>query len=215
MKKTKISMVSAYEVFLGFSRYYNSLGITFEESIATHTGRIISYMDKLGRMLGYRIFSEISFSHLFRWVNKECPPELMRKKPDMCWGHLTEHGLEYELVLESEQSMDDKKIEEDVEKLLPFPSRLKVLYCAHTDLEEVIASVANVVKKGKELAGELLLIIDPWVSRKTFSTGTLSGILMNSSLEITHCGEAEIEEFRDGSFKMRLFKNAKWSTLSR
>ena len=204
-------MVSAYEVFMGFSRYYNSLRITFEESIATHTGRIISYMDNLGRMLGYRIFSEVTFSHLFRWVYKECPPELSRKKPDMCWGHLTEQGLEYELVLESEQTMDDKKIEKDIEKLLPFPSKLKILYCVHTDLKAVIDSVVNVVKKGREFTGELLLIVDPWVSRKTFSTGTLSGILMNSSLKITHYGEVKIEEFSDGPFKIRLFKNAKWS----
>jgi len=55
-------MVSASEVFMGFSRYYNSLGIVFEGSIKTNTERIISYLDNLGRMLGYRIFSELPFS---------------------------------------------------------------------------------------------------------------------------------------------------------
>jgi len=77
-------MVSPCEFFMGFSRYYNSLRITFEESIGTHTRRIISYVDSLGRMLGYRILSEISFSELFELASKECPPELKRKRPDMC-----------------------------------------------------------------------------------------------------------------------------------
>lgn len=206
-------MVTPFEFFMGFSRYYNSLRITFEESIETNTGRVISYVDTLGRMLGYRIFAELSFHKLFEATNRVCPPQLKNKKPDMCWGYSSgDEGLrmEYELVLESEQQMDDDKIVEDIEKLLVFPAKLRILYCAHKNPERVIELVKEVAQKRKEFTGELLLIIDPWVSRKTFSAGQLKGVLMNSNLEITHSGNADITRFKDGDSNIRLFKNVRW-----
>lgn len=141
-------MVRASEIFLGLARYYNSLTIALEESIATNTTRIISYMDSLGRMLGYRIFSEVTFSTLYKLAGEECPSVLKEKKPDICWGHLTEDGkFEYELVLESEQSMDNEKIRSDVEKLLYFPSKLKVLYCAHIIRKKLLKSSKKLQRK--------------------------------------------------------------------
>lgn len=51
-------MISAREIFMGFCRYYNSLNLEFRESVATHSHRIFSYFDTLGRMLGYSIVTE-------------------------------------------------------------------------------------------------------------------------------------------------------------
>lgn len=208
-------MVRPSEIFLGFARYYNSLTIAFEESLATNTSRIISYMDNLGRMLGYRIFSELTFSKLFDLAGKKCPSELKGKKPDICWGYITEDGkFRYELVLESEQSMDDEKIKKDMEKLLCFPSQLKVLYCPHNNPKRVIEIAKEVAKKQQKLTGELLVIIDPWVNRKTFSKGKLLGLLLNSNLEWLAVGEANITTLKEFAHTIRLFKNATWKTVN-
>lgn len=208
-------MVNASEIFLGFTRYYNSLTIAFEESIATNTTRIISYMDSLGRMLGYRIFSEMTFSTLYKLAGKECPSTLEKKKPDVCWGQLCEDGkFEYELILESEQSMNEKKIREDVEKLLGFPSKLKVLYCPHDDPKKVIRIIKEVAEnKQQKTAGEFLIIVDPWVNWKTFSKGKLRGYLLNQNLEGLALGEADVTAFEEGAVHIRLFKNATWKPL--
>lgn len=74
-------MVSAREIFLGFSRYYNSLNINESESLSTITGRLLSYFDTLGRMLGYRIRSENTLKSLV----SSCPKNLESKKVDMIW----------------------------------------------------------------------------------------------------------------------------------
>jgi hypothetical protein len=196
---------------MGFSRYYNSLGITFEESIQTNTNRIISYLDQLGRMLGYYIFSEHHFEGLFKTVGKECPPDFRSKKPDVCWGYTTEKDrLEYELILESEQQMDEEKIGEEIRKLLIFPSKLKVLYCAHSDPQTVIKLVRKEANKVNRTDGHFLVIIDPWVNRGTFGVSNLEGKLLNSNLEVTHVGFAKVYEFEEGPWRKRLFKNAVW-----
>lgn len=210
-------MVSPREFFMGFSRYYNSFGIAFEESITTNTTRIISYVDKLGRMLGYRIFSELSCSNLFKLANKQCPIELKRKKPDCCWGYFTDEGnVEYELVLESEQSMKEEKIEKDVIELLFFPAKLKILYCAHSNPKRVVKMVQKVAhdRQQKEFVGDLLLIVDPWINPKTFSEGQLIGILLNLYLEGVSLGRADIATYKDGTSNIRLFKNAIWEDVN-
>lgn len=204
-------MVNPQEIFLGFSRYYNSLGVAYEESISTNTNRIISYLDLLGRMLGHRIFSEMTCSTLFEKAGKDCPLELRRKKPDVCWGNFTENKIEFELVMESEQSNIQEKIEDDILELLPFPAKLKILYCAHNDPKDIVEIVRKIAKENRiELFGKLLLIIDPWVSPNTFSEGQLMGILLDSNLDIVACGKADIMSIRDGALNIRLFKNAIW-----
>lgn len=208
-------MVRPSELFMGFSRYYNSLGISFEESTQTNTNRIISYADQLGRMLGYDIFSEHSFGKLFEMVNKKCPSDFRAKKPDVCWGCITEkEGLRYELVLESEQQMDEEKIARDIRKLLIFPSKLKILYCARSLPETIIELVRKEAKEVPKTEGHFLLLIDPWVNRRTFAVGNLEGILLDSNLEVTHVGMAEVHEFEDGFWRKRLFKKAMWAPES-
>jgi hypothetical protein len=67
-------MVNAHEIFLGFTRYYNSLNIVWDETLSTHTNRLLSYFDELGRMLGYSIITENTLGNLI----SPCP-EVMEK----------------------------------------------------------------------------------------------------------------------------------------
>ena len=207
-------MVSASEIFLGFCRYYNSLNIAYQESIPTNTMRIISYLDNLGRMLGYRIFSELTFKNLFSNTKLKCPSDLARKKPDMCWGKYVDKKVEYELILESEQEMNEEKIEDALNKLIIFPSNIKVLYCAHDEPKEVLKILQEVYNKRKKVIGKLLLIIDPWTTPSKFSKGNLTGLLINSDLEITHTGSAEAFAYIDGIVEIRLFINSVWVPIT-
>jgi len=207
-------MVSVSEIFLGFCRYYNSLNIAYQESIPTNTMRIISYLDNLGRMLGYRIFSELTFKKLFSYMNLKCPSDLVRKKPDMCWGKIVDEKMEYELILESEQEMNEEKIENALNKLIIFPSNVKILYCAHDEPKEVLKILQKLYNKRKKVLGTLLLIIDPWTTPNKFSEGSLIGLLINSDLEITHTGSAEVFKYSDGIVDIRLFKNSVWVSIT-
>ena len=207
-------MVFVSEIFLGFCRYYNSLNIAYQESIPTNTMRIISYLDNLGRMLGYRIFSELTFKKLFSYMNLKCPSDLVRKKPDMCWGKIVDEKMEYELILESEQEMNEEKIENALNKLIIFPSNVKILYCAHDEPKEVLKILQKLYNKRKKVLGTLLLIIDPWTTPNKFSEGSLIGLLINSDLEITHTGSAEVFKYSDGIVDIRLFKNSVWVSIT-
>jgi hypothetical protein len=51
MANRRMKMVRPSKLFMGFLRYYDSSGMTFEESTQTNTNRTISYADQLGRML--------------------------------------------------------------------------------------------------------------------------------------------------------------------
>lgn len=215
-------MISPSELFLGFSRYYNSLCVASYESVTTNTTRITSYLDQLGRMLGYRIYSELKFSTLFKIINKQCPEWMKSKMPDMCWGNFDNEKLNYGLILESQQSSNNEKaIRKDVNKLLCFPARLDVLYCAHRRPERIIDLVKEVAEEYKvKPESELLLIIDHWVNYDTFDEGELKGFLLNSDLEKIAEGEAKVDKFEIDSFnidsydkkpsRIRVFKNAKW-----
>lgn len=142
--------------------------------------------------------------------------------PDMCWGNFDNEKLNYGLILESQQSSNNEKaIRKDVNKLLCFPARLDVLYCAHRRPERIIDLVKEVAEEYKvKPESELLLIIDHWVNYDTFDEGELKGFLLNSDLEKIAEGEAKVDKFEIDSFnidsydkkpsRIRVFKNAKW-----
>jgi len=203
-------MVEAREIFVGFSTYYNSLRITLQESIATNTTRILSYMDSLGRMLGYEIFSELPFSSLFQQIGRECPQDMMRRRPDICWGYRHNGKLSYELVLESEQDMNDEKLEGDLKKLMLLPARIRVLYCSHNDPQRLTALISKAAQEKGGFSGELLLIVDPWVTRIGFGTGELEGVLLDPNLNQKGLGKATITKIDDGPSTVRYFKDVKW-----
>lgn len=206
-------MVSPSEIFLGFCNYYNTLRIFYYESISIHTLRVTSYWDELGLMLGYRIFSEASFKELFKLVNEECPKGLEKKKPDVCWGSWEDGELRYELVLESESEMDKDKIKEELEKLIVFPAKMKVLYCSHNNVEEIFRLIRQVINSYPSYMGSLLVIIDPWVKPSSFDKGEITGFLINSNKKISHQGSAHVFSYIDSGDKIRQIKNATWKSV--
>ena len=106
-------MVEAHELFQGFMRYYNALHISDEESQPTQTTRILSYYDMLGRMLGYRITSELTLKTLVGRV----PKTIEKKKIDQIWFTKQNNKTSYELAIESQLVLKWDRIENDVKKL--------------------------------------------------------------------------------------------------
>ena len=204
-------MVSAREIFLGFSRYYNSLNIIYSESLSTHTGRLLSYFDELGRMLGYRILSENTLRNLV----STCPKKHEKKKVDIIWNWEEGETESYELAVESQQSPNMSLIKKDTVKLAIVPSRLKVLYCAAEDHNKILAAIRKIRKQWKDNQGEFLAIVDPWVGTSGFAEGTLRGILLSPQGRIEGEGTAKTREIVDGVHNIRMFLNAKWQVNAR
>jgi len=69
-------VVYGHELFFGFMRYYNSFNVTGEDTFTTNTRRILSYYDLLGRMLGYRVYSDKSMKNL----NEDVPKSIERQR---------------------------------------------------------------------------------------------------------------------------------------
>lgn len=202
-------MVFPREVFLGFSRYYNSLNIIYSESLSTHTGRLISYFDELGRMLGYRIKCEKTMGNLV----SPCPKNLEKKKVDMVWDWEKGKSRTYEVAVESQQSPSINRIRLDINKLVNLPAKLKVLYCAAGDHNKILKLIGKMRLKFEDDHGKFLTIIDPWAGNCGFSEGTLKGILLDRKGEIIGEGTAKVSEIVDGTDYIRVFLDAKWKYM--
>ena len=199
-------MVSASEIFMGFSRYYNSLSIIWRESLSTHTGRILAYFDSLGRMLGYRIISETKMRNLV-----SCPKNLENKKIDMMWWRFNEERKsEYELAVESQQSPDMDFIRNDIRKLVVLPAKLRVLYCCAKDRNKILKAIKEEIQQHEINQCLFLAIIDPWVGSSGFDEGILAGILLNENGQIKGEGTAKVREIIDGLHRVRMFLEAEW-----
>lgn len=198
-------MVSAREIFLGFSRYYNSLNIIESESISTHTGRLLSYFDELGRMLGYRIRSENTLKNLVT----SCPKNLENKKVDILW-EWEEEKIEYELACESQQSPNMTLIKGDIEKLANLPAKLKVLYSFAKDYNKILKAIKKIRTQYKDDQGKFLAIIDPWIGRNGFAKGTLRGIFLDRHGRIKGEGTAKVRVIVDGTYNIRVFLDTAW-----
>jgi len=199
-------MVLAREIFLGFSRYYNSLNIIHSESLSTHTSRLLYYFDELGRMLGYRIVCEKTLSNLV----SPCPRNLEKKKVDMIWDWEKGKTQKYELAVESQQNPSINLIKGDMAKLANVPAKLKVLYCAAEDHNKILAAIRSLRSKYADDQGDFLAIIDPWVGSFGFSEGILQGILLDDQGQMKGEGTAKVSEIIDGRHNIRIFLNAKW-----
>ena len=200
-------LVSAREIFMGFCKYYNSLNIIWDESISTHTGRILSFFDELGRMLGYRILSENMLKNLV----SPCPDEMSNKKIDMIWWRFDENDKpEYVLAIESQQSAKRNLIEKDINKLVILPAKLRVLYCSAKEVRDILELIRDTLGQVRDVEGSFLAIVDPWVSADDFSKGTLRAYLLDEKGSILSEGSAIVEEVIDGTHNIRMFLEAKW-----
>ncbi|TET20334.1 hypothetical protein E3J74_03550 [Candidatus Bathyarchaeota archaeon] len=201
-------MVSAREIFMGFSTYYNSLGIAWEESLSTHTGRLLSYFDTLGRMLGYRVDSEVTLKKLAPF----CPKDVQREKVDMIWWRSVDDATrELELAVESQQDPKLQLIKKDIRKLAIIPANLKVLYCAPKELTKILEAIRKEMQQYKHNQSRFLAIMDPWRSPDTFAKGTVLGLSLDSNGKIKGEGTAKVSKVDVGrSLSIRMFLEAKW-----
>jgi hypothetical protein len=201
-------MVYAREIFMGFCRYYNSLNLDFYESITTHTGRLLSYFDVLGRMLGYRITTEGTIKKLSELFKFSFPPQMSKQKADMIWWQFLEKPVE--LVVESQQKADIDEITKDIKKLMVIPARLRVLYCAFENYNTIVEKIRREIQSYRDKKSQFLVMIDPWVSPSTFSEGIFKGFLFDEKAQIIGESSAKISKTIDGVHQIRAFLNADW-----
>jgi len=200
-------MVQAHELFLGFVRYYNSLNIHVDETASTRTNRILSYYDELGRMLGYRISSEITMNNLI----ENAPKSLSKMKMDLVWWRkLDEQNYEYELGLESQDSPNMQKIRQDIRKLSYLPSNNLLLYCSFEDTENIIKLLKRDFLKYGSNHSQFLTIIDAWTDKTAFDEGVIRAILINKQGDLLGEGYAKPSSIRDNDNYLRILSEAKW-----
>ncbi len=205
-------MVDAKEIFKGFCRYYNSFHIVYDESLSTHTSRLVSYFDTLGRMLGYRIFSEYSIGKLIPTY----PLDLKNKKIDIVWGAFNNEGrIQIELAAELQQSFNMPDYEKDIKKLATLSAKLKVFYCAANNSEEIMKSVTEEINRhNTQEKSQFLVIVDPWVNPSKFCEGKIRGMLLDPAGELAGEGTADILKLNDDNQQLRVLLNVQWKNLT-
>jgi len=191
-------------------RYYNSLNISSEEEFSTHTRRILSYYDMLGRMLGYRISSELTMNSLI----DDAPKYVGNKKMDLTWWRHIDEDYYYELGVESQQSPSLNAIKSDIRKLSYLPANNLLLYCSWDRPKEIIKLVSNDFKKyGKKNNSKFLIIVDPWTDKTPMCEGKFSATLLNINGDILGRGSAKVSEVEDIDTCMRIISKAQWNYL--
>jgi hypothetical protein len=196
---------------MGFCRYYNSLNLEFRESVATHSHRILSYFDMLGRMLGYSIVTENKMKSFAELTDFSFPPELRNTKIDMLWCDWNEFNP-FVLALESQQSPEPDQTMKDMRKLLAIPANLRVLYCSSENSDTLVEEIRNGIEKApKDMKRPFLAIIDPWVSRDKFAEGSLKGIYFNENGATRGVGIAKVGQRTDGLNRIRVLSEARWT----
>lgn len=201
-------MVHVHELYLGFVRYYNSFNISGEETFSTHTSRILSYFDRLGRMLGYRIASEMTMNKLI----ENCPKDLSNKKIDLTWWrYIDDDEYEYELGLESQQTPNINKIKQDIRKLVYLSSNHLMLYCSWNDPKYILNLVKkDFIKYGNKNA-DFLIVVDPWTTITPGCEGKVFSFLIDKKGNLLGVGSAQVSCIEDASRFIRIFSNAKWN----
>jgi hypothetical protein len=205
-------MVDAEEIFKGFCRTYNTFNIIFDESLSVHTSRFTSFFDALGRMLGYRIFSEYTMKKLL----PTCPQNLENNQIDIIWGNYANSGeIQVELAVELQQEFNITEYEKDIRKLVTIPANLKVFYCAAKDSAEIAHKIIEELKKSPmHRVDQFLIIVDPWVGPERFGEGKIKGILLDNEGRTMAKGSAEVMKLKDNNQYLRILSNVQWRKLT-
>jgi len=201
---SKIAKFFAERIFRGFCKKYPSLEVTDQADISTITRKILGYFDELGSMLSYQVSTEWTMKMLLEAPSKD----IERKRIDMVW---IEPPASLFLALEYENK--NEAIESDIEKLIASEAELSILYCHPIDRDRIVNVVKSRMKEKYSdklpLGNQFLLILDPWVSRSTFGTGILEGVLVDRRGEEVGRGKAQvIKEEKSGH---RMFVEVSWS----
>lgn len=200
-------MMEPVEIFYGLCRYYSSLGIVDEINWSAWTLRTLSYFDNLGRMLGYRVNTEDTYTKKDEdeW---EVPKDLRRKRIDLTWREINTDL--YKLALEHQGSSNPDHIKLDIKKLI-FIGGLRVLILYNQDIEKVEKWLIKYIKQ-YEMDGLFMLITFPHYFTTEESIKKLRARLYNNTG--TLIGEGAAEGRMESSTGLLFFSNANWRTLS-
>ena len=190
-------MVDASEIFYGFCKYFSSLGITVAPTPSTWKYRVYYFFDMLGRMLGYKVFTEDTFR------KSDGIKELVRKRIDMTW--VTPKSDKYVLALEYENT---RNVEDEIDKLVAMTGlRALVMFRFNYTDKQIIEKIRPKLKKFDEKDSDFLVLILPnyfeW--KKPFEQ--LRAFLFNSKGQIIGFGTAEGYAGKNGVCS---FKNISW-----
>lgn len=195
--------MDAVELFFGLCRYYSSLGLDDDINWSSWAQRSLAYFDQLGRMLGYKVFTEDALTDTEDW---KCPRELRRKRIDMTWIYPDKN--QYALALEHQGSNNPKKIRLDIKKLSVMPCP-KILIVYRQDTSKIQKVIRNeLIKAGVEDSDFFLLINIPDYSTDVPPIKKLETRLVEKRGKLVAVGTAEAR--REKITGLRFFAQPKW-----
>ena len=186
------------ELFFGLCRYYSSLGLDEDITWSSWGQRTIAYFDQLGRMLGYKVYTEDTLTSTEDW---ECPPSLYLKRIDMTWVY-PDRDI-YALAMEHQGSNNPRTIRLDIKKL-SIMDCFKVLVVYQQDTDKVQKWIQKEVSRGE---GDFVLInIPSYFSDTTIEK--LAARLVSDQGKLIGAGTAEAR--KESITGLRFFSNPRW-----
>lgn len=195
--------MNAVELFFGLCRYYSSLGLDEDINWNSWAQRTLTYFEQLGRMLGYKVFTEDTLTDTEDW---KCPRQLRRKRIDMTWIYPDKNR--YALALEHQGSDNPEKIRLDIKKLsvMACPKVLIVYRQDTPKIQKIIRK--ELAKAGVEESDFFLLINIPDYFRDAPPIKKLEARLIDKYGKLAAVGTAEAR--REKITGLRFFAHPKW-----
>jgi len=188
------------ELFYGFCNYFSSLGITAKPTPSMWKYRVYYYFDMLGRMLGYDVSTEDTFTKEDGFKN------LCGKRIDMTWAK--PNSRDYALALEYENT---KAIDDEIEKLASTCGlRVLVMFKHNFRLTEVSKKIRSSLAKTGDQTSDFFVIILPKVFTRKKPFEKLICLLIDKEGRTKGCGKATGYVSANGVCS---FQKAKWMDL--
>jgi len=193
-------MVNESEIFYGFCMNFSSFGITAEPTPSTWKYRVYYYFDLLGRMLGYEVHTEDTFT-------KTDGINLTGKRIDMTW--MSPISKEYVLAFEYENTRD---IDDEILKLTSVIGlRVLVMFRSKYSDKEIIDKIVARQNKDNPENSNFLVFVMPDFFKEREPFEKLAAWLFDPKSQRIAIGEAEGYVGIDGICS---FRNVVWKERS-
>jgi len=190
-------MVKSSEIFYGFCTHFSSLGITTKPTPSMWKYRVLQFFDTLGRMLGYEVYTEDTFT------KGDHNRKLTRKRIDMTW--VDPGSRNYVLALEYENT---DNINDEIEKLsFIYGFRVLVMFKHGFSIKEIIRRVRSQLNKTGEQESDFLVLVLPNNFVRATPFEKLRAVLLNAKGITIGLGSAEGYVSANGVCG---FKKTKW-----
>ena len=197
-----IEMANVSEIFYGFCKSFSSLGITVAPTPSTWKYRVYYFFDMLGRMSGYEVFTEDTFTKSNGIKN------LVGKRIDMTWVAPESDG--YALALEYENT---KNVDDEIDKLVAMTGlRILVMFRFNYTDKDIIEKIRPKLKEFHVKGSNFLVLILPIYFKLKKPFEKLRALLFDSKGRIVGFGTAEGYVGKDGVCS---FKNTSWKKIKR